>query len=141
MIHDDTDDESVVFVYHKNRHGTIVARGTIPLLEEPTPPKRKRKIKVPLEWEDDDPNYSYRMLLRPPKVVRSSFLPTTSTSSSSCRSERGCQCVICLEMIEVLEDAWDIMNEVCSHSRQFHEKCLLKWKETTQTCPICRASL
>ena len=43
-------------------------------------------------------------------------------------------CAICLEKV----DAKDATTMQCKH--RFHDKCLLQWLETAQTCPLCRAA-
>ena len=57
---------------------------------------------------------------------------------SSHTSETPSDCSICLEGIVVKQITAGVGRSGCRHL--FHKKCLLKWFETSPSCPLCRTS-
>jgi hypothetical protein len=49
------------------------------------------------------------------------------------------ECSICLEQYEEGETISWAKNEECNH--MFHEKCIVKWMENHDECPLCRINL
>lgn len=60
-----------------------------------------------------------------------SLIKTNSTDQ-----HQNNRCSICFD--ELNEYAYNYTKTICDHS--YHEPCILKWYDTSQTCPICRDS-